>query len=174
MTESKKSAASTESAEDAARRFAGECEQLRRENEALTRQLDELRAAGGTSPAAASATAATGYRNPGPPNPSFALSEGERADLEQHGATRSAFTGGLLLADEQGVEPGSDTARENMERARRRRDEHPDDIRDEQRGERREGREQGREQGREGRDPGRRGARPPDTPGAVPPGPARP
>jgi hypothetical protein len=87
-----------------------ERDQLRRDNEALTRQVNELRSQLQSTPAGGS------RQKPGPP--SFRLSEGERADLEQRGVATSPWTGEVLIADEQGVQPLTDEARTAADRAR--------------------------------------------------------
>lgn len=56
---------------------------------------------------------------PKPHRPSFGMSEGERADLEQHGVTNSPFTGERLTASGEGVEPANADARKADERANR-------------------------------------------------------
>lgn len=89
--------------------LTAERDQLRRENEALQRQLDAL-----------ASTAPDSRPIPGPP--SFGLSQGERSDLETRGVTTSPWTGEQLLADDHGIEPVSDDARRALTRARSRRD----------------------------------------------------
>lgn len=97
---------------------SAERDQLRRDNEALQRQLDEARRAAAAPPSATS----TGYPNPPAKRPSFGLSAGEANDLALYGATRDAFTGGLLLADDHGIEPATQEARDRQDHARARRD----------------------------------------------------
>jgi hypothetical protein len=69
-----------------------EVEQLRAENEFLAQQRDEahLRVT----------ELATAARQPANPEPRFALSAGEQADLQTHGVTRSVRTGRQLLAED--------------------------------------------------------------------------
>lgn len=69
----------------------------------LSAELEELRAAG-----------ISGRR--APRRPSFGMSEGERAELEQRGVTTDPFVGGTRnVLDEDGVEPGNDDARRRAE-----------------------------------------------------------
>lgn len=97
---------------------AAERDQLRRENEALQRQLDDARAQLASTGTTAQTAAGRGV----PHRPSFELSEGERADLEQRGTTTSPWTGETLVADDHGITPASDDAKAAQERARERRD----------------------------------------------------
>lgn len=92
--------------------LAAERDQLRRDNEALTRQVNELRA---------SASTPVEGRRPATP-PSFGLSEGERQDLAVRGVITSPWTGQQLLADEQGVATSTADAQAAIDRARARRD----------------------------------------------------
>lgn len=91
-----------------------ERDQLRRDNEALQRQLDDVRA----QLARTTAGTTTAAGRPREHRPSFDLSEGERADLEQRGTTTSPWTGETLIADDHGVTPASDEARAAQDRAR--------------------------------------------------------
>jgi hypothetical protein len=91
--------------------LTAERDQLARENEALHRQVDELRA---------QQQQPTGRRVAAPP--SFGLSEGERHDLEVRGTTTSPWTGETLIAEDQGVTPATDEARAGQDRARRTRE----------------------------------------------------
>lgn len=94
-----------------------ERDQLRRENEALSRQLEQART---ELEQARTSTPVGGRQKPGPP--SYQLSEGERADLEHRGVATSPWTGETLIADEQGVTPATDDARQAADRARQARD----------------------------------------------------
>lgn len=92
-----------------------EREQLQRENAALQRQVDELRAQ------AAEHKAGPPALNPPRHVPDYKISEGERNDLALQGVTRSAFTGEDLHADDFGVEVLTEDGRERLRKARERR-----------------------------------------------------
>jgi hypothetical protein len=79
----------------------GELERLRAENARLRAELDEARANAKADP----------NTRPEPTEPSFGMSEGERADLELTGKATSPFTGKPRTAEEEGVEraPTGDT-----------------------------------------------------------------
>lgn len=73
----------------------GEVDELRAENARLKAELAEARRNAAARP----------NTRPKPSEPSYGLSEGQRADLELHGKTVSPFTGALQVGD---GEPGSD------------------------------------------------------------------
>lgn len=73
---------------------ADEVSRLKAENAELRDQLAEAKANAKALP----------NTRPTPTEPSFRLSEGQRADLEQHGKTVSPFTGARQVGD---GEPGS-------------------------------------------------------------------
>ncbi len=106
----------TETKKDDLAAVRAERDQLRRENDALRRQLDAAPAA---APGAAPGTPAA---RPVPHAPSFGLSEGERADLEQRGVSNSPWTGEQSIADDHGIEALGDDAKAAQDRARRRRE----------------------------------------------------
>lgn len=73
-----------------------EVERLDAENEDLAAERDRLAAELETAQANQKAVPNT---NPQPVEPSFGLSEGQRADLELNGKTVSPFTGALQVGD---------------------------------------------------------------------------
>lgn len=58
---------------------------------------------------------------PEPKRPDFGLSAGELDDLRNAGVTTSPFTGEVLNALDEGVEPANPEARRNAEREQKRR-----------------------------------------------------
>jgi hypothetical protein len=93
----------TETPEAAATRFADEVERLRAENEGLRNALEESHAENdkvrGLLDEARANEKATPNVRPKPVEPSFGLSEGQRAELEQHGKTVSPYTGARQVGD---------------------------------------------------------------------------
>lgn len=74
-----------------------ENERLQAENDALRAELDQL-----SKVAADPAAAAAEVRARRPEEPSFGMSEGMRAELEQTGSTTSPFTGKIYKAGDDG------------------------------------------------------------------------
>jgi hypothetical protein len=79
-----------------------EVSRLRKENAELRVKLTQAEGAPNTRPE--------------PTRPSFGLTEGERSELQERGVTTDPFTGELLTAKSEGVEPSNDGARETSER----------------------------------------------------------
>ena len=79
--------------------LAAENERLQLENDDLRERLDQLSkvADDGTTPGVT-----TGVTRPVPTEPSFGMTEGMRADLEQTGTATSPFTGKVYTAGENG------------------------------------------------------------------------
>jgi hypothetical protein len=84
-----------------------EVAKLRKENADLKAKLAEVDNQADTRPV--------------PHRPSFGLTEGERADLEQRGVTTDPFTGDLLTAKSEGVETSNDEAKDASDKAEKQR-----------------------------------------------------
>lgn len=96
--------------------IAEERDQLRGEVERLQGELAESRAAaagrGAASPARVTFEERPQFRG------GTVLTEGERQALESEGVINSAFNGRQLLADDFGIEPKTEAARERLRLAR--------------------------------------------------------
>lgn len=92
-------------------------DEIEQENRELRARVAELE-----QDAAERDVTGTGVARPRPARPTndageVVLSEGERQALEEHGVTVSPFTGELLNALDEGVEPATPQARRRAERA---------------------------------------------------------
>lgn len=94
-------------------------DELEAENAELKDRIAALEAA---EPAAPEPGTANPPREP--KQPDFGLSAGEVDDLRNSGVTTSPFTGKVLNALDEGIEPATPEARKNAERERRDRKDH--------------------------------------------------
>jgi hypothetical protein len=83
-------------------------DELERENAELRERVAQLEERNVTG---------TGASRPAPERPDYGLSEGERQALEIDGVTTSPFTGELLDAHTEGVEPANPVARRRADKA---------------------------------------------------------